>query len=37
MLTVRVHPGTYLFAVRQIDSSMQGFIRLVVERYVPAQ
>lgn len=37
MLTVRVLPGTYLFAVRQLDSSMQGFIRLVVERYVPAQ
>lgn len=37
MLTLRIQPGTYMVAVRQLDNSMQGFIRLVFERYVPAR
>lgn len=37
MLTVRVQPGTYLVAVRQLDNSTQGMIRMVFERYVPAR
>lgn len=37
LLTVRVQPGTYLVAVRQLDSQTQGFIRMVFERYVPAR
>ena len=37
LLTVRVQPGTYLVAVRQLDNSTQGFIRMVFERYVPAR
>jgi len=37
LLTVRVQPGTYLVAVRQLDSQTQGFIRLLFERYVPAR
>lgn len=37
LLTVRVQPGTYLVAVRQLDSATQGFIRMVFERYVPAR
>lgn len=37
MLTVRVQPGTYLVAVRQLDDSTTGLIRMVFERYVPAR
>lgn len=37
LLTVRVQPGTYLVAVKQLDSGTQGFIRMVFERYVPAR
>lgn len=37
MITARIQPGTYLVAVRQLDNSMQGVIRLVFERYVPAR
>ena len=37
LLTVRVQPGTYLVAVRQLDDSPSGFIRMVFERYVPAR
>jgi len=37
LLTVRVQPGTYLVAVRQLDNQTQGFIRMVFERYVPAR
>lgn len=36
LLTVRVQPGTYLVAVRQLDDQARGFIRLVFEHYVPA-
>ncbi len=37
LLTVRVQPGTYLVAVRQLDNATTGFIRMVFERYVPAR
>ena len=37
LLTVRVQTGTYLVAVRQVSNTTQGFVRLVFERYVPAQ
>jgi len=37
LLTVRVQPGTYMVAVRQLDNSTTGFIRMVFERYVPAR
>lgn len=37
LLTVRIQPGTYLVAVKQLDGATQGFIRLVFERYVPAR
>lgn len=37
LLTVRVQPGTYLIAVRQLDNQTQGFIRMVMQRYVPAR
>ncbi len=37
LLTVRVQPGTYLVAVRQLDNQTQGLIRMVFERYVPAR
>lgn len=37
LMTVRVQPGTYLVAVRQLDDSTTGFIRMVFERYVPAR
>lgn len=36
-LTVRVQPGTYMVAVRQLENSTTGFIRMVFERYVPAR
>lgn len=37
LLTVRVQPGTYLVAVRQLDGTTTGFIRMLFERYVPAR
>lgn len=37
LLTVRVQPGTYLVAVRQLDNGTSGFIRMLFERYVPAR
>ena len=37
LLTVRVQPGTYLVAAKQLDGMTQGFIRMVFERYVPAR
>ena len=37
LVTVRVQPGTYMVAVKQLDNSTSGFIRMVFERYVPAQ
>jgi len=37
LLTARVQPGTYMVAVKQLDNSTSGFIRMVFERYVPAQ
>lgn len=37
LLTVRVQPGTYLVAVKQLDSGTTGLIRMVFERYVPAR
>ena len=37
MIAARVLPGTYLLGVRQFDENAQGLIRLVMERYVPAQ
>lgn len=36
MITARVQTGTYLVGVRQVGDA-QGFVRLVMERYVPAQ
>jgi len=37
LLTVRVRPGTYLVAVRQLGGDATGLIRMVFERYVPAR
>lgn len=37
LLTVRIQPGTYLVAVKQLDSASRGVIRMVFERYVPAR
>lgn len=37
LVTVRVQPGTYLVAVRQLDDATTGFVRMVFERYVPAR
>lgn len=37
LLTVRVQPGTYLVAVKQLNDTTSGFIRMVFERYVPAR
>lgn len=37
LLTVRVQPGTYLVAVRQLDNDTTGFVRMLFERYVPAR
>jgi hypothetical protein len=37
LLTVRIQPGTYLVAVKQLDNSTRGVIRMVFERYVPAR
>ena len=36
MITARVLAGTYIIGVRQVGEA-QGFVRLVMERYVPAQ
>lgn len=36
LVTARLQPGTYIIGVRQYDSG-QGFVRLLAERYVPAQ
>lgn len=36
MITARVQTGTYLIGVRQVGDA-QGFVRLVMERYVPAK
>jgi len=36
LLTVRVQPGTYTVAVKQLNDS-SGFIRMVFERYLPVQ
>jgi hypothetical protein len=36
LLTARVQKGTYIFGVKQVGDS-QGFVRLLVERYVPAE
>ncbi|SHI80819.1 ABC transporter substrate-binding protein [Wenxinia saemankumensis] len=36
MIATRVLPGTYLLGVKQYDESQTSLIRLVVERYVPA-
>ena len=37
LLTARVQTGTYLVGVKQVGDRAQGFIRLLMERYVPAQ
>jgi len=37
LLAVRVQPGTYLVAVRQLDAQTTGVVRMVFERYVPAR
>lgn len=36
LVTARVTPGTYMIGVKQVGSGTQGFIRMVLERYVPA-
>ena len=36
MITARVQPGTFIVGVRQVGDA-QGFIRLVMERYIPAE
>lgn len=36
-VTARVQRGTYMIGVRQLDESVQGFIRILAERFVPAQ
>ena len=37
MLTVRVNPGTYLVGVKQLSDGQQAPLRLLFERWVPAQ
>ena len=37
MLTVRVNPGTYLVAVKQLSDGQQAPLRLLFERWMPAQ
>ncbi len=37
LVTARVMPGTYLIAVRQLGEGQTGLIRMLFERYVPAQ
>ena len=36
LITSRVRAGSYLIGVRQVNTDTQGLIRLVFERYVPA-
>ena len=36
-VTARVQRGTYMIGVRQLDETVQGFIRILAERFVPAQ
>lgn len=36
-ITARVQRGTYMIGVRQLDESIQGFIRILAERFIPAQ
>ncbi|WP_375280647.1 ABC transporter substrate-binding protein [Pseudooctadecabacter sp.] len=37
LLTVRIQPGTYLVAVKQLNADTTGLVRMVFERYVPAR
>lgn len=37
LITARVLPGTYLLGVRHLSDGQQGLIRVLFERYVPAQ
>lgn len=37
MLTARVQRGTYLVAIKQLDRTTQSIVRVVFERYIPAQ
>ncbi len=36
-LTARVNPGTYLVGLKDVNGDSNGFVRMVMERYVPAQ
>ena len=36
-VTARVDRGIYMIGVHQLDDSIQGFIRILAERFVPAQ
>ena len=36
-IVARVERGTYLIAIREVDDGAQGFIRMLMERYVPAR
>ncbi len=36
-ITAKVNRGTYLMALREVNSGSQSMVRLVMERYVPAQ
>lgn len=36
-ITAKVNPGEYMIALREINDGSQGFVRLLIERYVPAQ
>ncbi len=37
LLTARVQPGTYVIGLKQVGEDAQGFVRLLLERYVPAR
>ncbi|MCO4848627.1 MAG: ABC transporter substrate-binding protein [Yoonia sp.] len=37
MITTRVQAGQYVVGAKQVGDSVQGFVRLVLERYVPAE
>ncbi len=37
LITARVNPGSYIAGVKQVDSSTESLIRLIFERYVPAE
>ena len=37
MIAARVLPGSYLLGIKQYDASQTSLVRLVIERYVPAQ